>query len=392
MAGAGDQGENGSRTGWWIAGGLLAGAGILGPLLGLLIVTMLVITMVAAAADEGPSEEGHSEIPTQAYEAYWSAAQQAEEIAPGCTGLHWSVLAGIGRVESGHANGATIADNGDVDPWILGPRLDGSGAGGNTIPIYDTDEGRWDTDTEYDRAVGPMQFIPSSWELFGQDGNGDGQRDPHNLYDAALASAAHLCGTGTVDLADEEQLRQAIYGYNRSWAYVDEVLMWAARYTATADVGDTPITPGGPGPGPWGGHTNGNIPASELCALPWPTYTGRTEQLRCDATTGLTQLNKAYRAEFGTNIVINDSYRSYARQVELKNWWCARGACHMAAEPGTSNHGWALAVDLGGGIGAWGTREQEWMRRNAPQYNWHNPPWAQPGNGKEEPWHWEWGQ
>ena len=95
--------------------------------------------------------------------------------------------------------------------------------------IRDTDNGRWDDDRTWDRAVGPMQFIPSSWAIHGADGNGDGVRDPNNVADAALASAGYLC-TGDRNVSVEEDRRAAVYSYNHSWDYVDLVLQWASAY------------------------------------------------------------------------------------------------------------------------------------------------------------------
>ena len=113
---------------------------------------------------------------------------------PGCR-LNWSLLAGIGRVESNHGRygGAQIGQDGTVRPADLGPRLDGTGGVG---VVRDTDHGRYDGDPLYDRAVGPMQFIPGTWRGYGADGNGDGVADPQNLDDAALAAARYLCAGG----------------------------------------------------------------------------------------------------------------------------------------------------------------------------------------------------
>ena len=140
------------------------------------------------------------------------------------------MLAGIGRVESKHAEGGELTDAGVADPPIYGPRLDGSGAGGNTTGISDTDGGEIDGDTEYDRAVGPMQFIPTTWEIHGKDGDGDGEADPQNIHDAALSAASLLCANQEIDLSDEDTLRRAIKRYNNSDAYVEKVLTWAERY------------------------------------------------------------------------------------------------------------------------------------------------------------------
>lgn len=84
-----------------------------------------------------------------------------------------------------------------------------------------------------------MQFIPSTWEKWGQDGNGDGTADPHNIFDAALAAAAYLCGTNATNLNDPEQLKAAIYRYNHSNAYVEQV------YGHIQDYDAIPITQAG---------------------------------------------------------------------------------------------------------------------------------------------------
>ncbi|WP_159796660.1 M15 family metallopeptidase [Puerhibacterium puerhi] len=136
-------------------------------------------------------------------------------------------------------------------------------------------------------------------------------------------------------------------------------------------------------PAAWGGFSNGQIPAAQLKPIPWAPG----ELLRTDAADALIALNNAYRAQFGTNIAITDSYRSYAEQVATKN---AKG--HLAATPGYSNHGWALALDLSGGINNYDTDTHRWMQSNAARFGWINPDWAQRGGRKEEPWHWEfWG-
>ncbi|MFF3959651.1 hypothetical protein ACFYY1_41755 [Streptomyces sp. NPDC001890] len=138
--------------------------------------------------------------------AYTDAALRITELRPKCTGMRWSVLAGIGKVESNHASGHRVAGNGAITPRIIGARLDGTGAGGNTTSFTDTDRGKWDGDTAYDRAVGPMQFLPSTWNgPTGQDGNGDGIADPHNAFDAALGAAVYLCGTGRSKLSGQRR-------------------------------------------------------------------------------------------------------------------------------------------------------------------------------------------
>jgi LAS superfamily LD-carboxypeptidase LdcB len=94
----------------------------------------------------------------------------------------------------------------------------------------------------------------------------------------------------------------------------------------------------------------------------------------------------AYRLDFGTPLCITDSYRSLAAQQEA-----AREKPALAAVPGTSNHGWGLAVDLCGGINTAGTPQSQWMADNAGRYGWVHPSWAAQGGEKPEPWHWEYG-
>ncbi|MFJ4108268.1 M15 family metallopeptidase [Oerskovia enterophila] len=130
------------------------------------------------------------------------------------------------------------------------------------------------------------------------------------------------------------------------------------------------------------GYANGTIPANLLCA---PSF-APGELVRCDAAYQLEQLNAAYVAAFGTNITVTSSYRSYASQVAVK---AQKG--FLAAAPGTSNHGMAQALDLGGGISSFGSAQYDWMRANAPAYGWENPEWARQGGSKPEPWHWEYG-
>ncbi|WP_234441832.1 C40 family peptidase, partial [Streptomyces sp. WM6386] len=147
--------------------------------------------------------------------------------------MRWPILAGIAKVESNHATGHGIAANGDIRPRIYGVLLNGSGAGGNTTAFPDTDGGRWDGTASGERAVGPFQFLPSTWQGVGKDANGDQAADPHNADDAALGAAIYLCGNGR-DLSQRTQLKAAIFQYNHSGAYVANVLGWIDQYTAAA--------------------------------------------------------------------------------------------------------------------------------------------------------------
>jgi cell wall-associated NlpC family hydrolase len=129
----------------------------------------------------------------------------------------------------------------------------------------------------------------------------------------------------------------------------------------------------------WGGYPNGLIPPSALCPLGEGSHA-----LRCDAAAAYRAMSAAFAAELGEPLCITDSYRTYAGQVRLYGEKPA-----LAAVPGTSNHGWGLAVDLCGGVQTFGTREYAWMVDNAGRFGWLHPTWADPGNGREEPWHWE---
>jgi LAS superfamily LD-carboxypeptidase LdcB len=129
------------------------------------------------------------------------------------------------------------------------------------------------------------------------------------------------------------------------------------------------------------GIQNGRLPASMLCTL-WDPK----RQLRSDAAVALAKLNLVYARRFGHPICFNDAYRSLAQQYAVK---ARRGG--FAARPGTSEHGWGLAVDLCDGVDAGpGSATYGWLRANAPAYGWENPTWARSGGaGPYEPWHWE---
>ncbi len=165
-----------------------------------------------------------------ALEAYVRAAERVNREQPACR-LPWSLLAGIGRVESRHGTyaGTRLLIDGTTSRPIIGIALNGDR---ETAVMADTDGGSLDGDTEFDRAVGPMQFIPSTWVRSGRDANGDGVRDPQNIYDAALAAADYLCRTAYgLPLDSPEGRQRAVYAYNRSDAYVAAVLAYARDYS-----------------------------------------------------------------------------------------------------------------------------------------------------------------
>ncbi|MFM9611390.1 lytic transglycosylase domain-containing protein [Streptomyces niveiscabiei] len=174
-----------------------------------------------AGATGTVSESG---IPATVLDAYKRAATALAADKPGCN-LPWELLAAIGKVESSHASGGNVGADGTTVTPILGPPLNGVGF----AHISDTDGGAFDGDSMYDRAVGPMQFIPSTWAWAGRDGNGDGRKDPNNVYDAALAAAHYLCRNNW-DMNTASGLRRAILSYNNSTVYYNTVTSWLEYY------------------------------------------------------------------------------------------------------------------------------------------------------------------
>ncbi|HEU5469420.1 MAG TPA: lytic murein transglycosylase [Actinophytocola sp.] len=174
---------------------------------------------------------GPTGIPARALAAYGNAELVVRTTAPGCH-LSWATLAGIGRVESNHGQwaGAELAEDGRPSRPIVGVPLDGS-AGVRSIP--DTDGGALDGDTGVDRAVGPMQFIPSTWRAWSADGNSDGRGDPQQIDDAALAAGRYLCAGGR-DLATAPGWWAGVLSYNNSVPYGQRVFGLADRYARTA--------------------------------------------------------------------------------------------------------------------------------------------------------------
>jgi membrane-bound lytic murein transglycosylase B len=215
----------------------------------------------AAAADELAANG----IPVVALHAYRNAEKTLAKDLPAC-GLNWSLLAGIGRVESNHGQfaGATLLADGRSDPPVRGPALNGNGF----ATITDTDGGALDGDAAYDRAIGPMQFIPGTWRGFAVDGDGDGHADPYDIDDAALAAGYYLCRAGG-NLRTPQGQHDAVFAYNHSEDYVRLVLDLAAAYAHGVRVDNLPgVARGGPAPHPPAGPlppaTVGDPPAAAL--------------------------------------------------------------------------------------------------------------------------------
>ena len=196
-------------------------------------------------------------IPAAALAAYQRAESVINSADESCN-LSWQLIAAIGRVESNHGRfgGNALDDDGIAQPGIYGVALDGSN---NTSVIRDTDAGQFDNDLVFDHAVGPMQFIPSTWSVVGVDADGDGQRNPQDIDDAALGTAVYLC-SGEDDLSTTAGQRSAVYRYNHSQAYVDLVLAIMEAYL-DGDFTSIPNNTSAAGllfPEPHLGNGNGN--------------------------------------------------------------------------------------------------------------------------------------
>lgn len=204
---------------------------------------------------ETPRDMPHGRfgIPGIVLQAYKQAEQRMATAQPGCH-LPWWLLAGVGKVESNHANDGYVDSAGRTRRPILGPVLNGAHG---FAAIHDTDGGKWDGDATWDRAVGPMQFIPSSWRRWAASGG-----NPNNVDDSALAAGRYLCAGGR-DLSVPGRQADAVFAYNHSDSYVRLVLSWAHSYAGGGvvpiPVRDTPPPPsqGGLASNP-GGNTAGN--------------------------------------------------------------------------------------------------------------------------------------
>jgi len=197
---------------------------------------------IAAATISAPppsvvvNSPGALRIPAIALSAYRNAERMMASAAPGC-GMSWNLLAGIGRIESLHANGGATDTRGTAVRPIYGPTLDGTLLG-NEVIVQSRSANR----VMYARAMGPMQFLPGTWSRYASDGDGDGKADVQNVFDSSLAAARYLC-SGGLNLRDPGQVMTAILRYNNSVAYARNVLGWAAAYaTGVVPVNLPPIT------------------------------------------------------------------------------------------------------------------------------------------------------
>ena len=255
-----------------------------------------------ALHDRLPKFVEGTDIPLVALNAYVVAERLLAKEDPTCK-IEWWMLAGIGKIESihGHFGDSTLNRNGHTTEIIRGPALDGrvlegaeflaegavlpeastltesvaaptpapatapspSSDGANPassgettadaatdaapIPVIkrlalieDTDGGTLDRDTVYDRAVGPMQFIPQTWKTYKADANADDNSDPQNIYDAALASARYLC-VATSSMATEQGRKTAFFAYNHDEEYSANVAAAGVYYRSAIDISTEPF-------------------------------------------------------------------------------------------------------------------------------------------------------
>ena len=233
-----------------------------------------------------------SGIPEVALEAYKRAAATLAVRDAACH-LPWQLLGAIGRVESdnGQFGGAVLLPDGYGTRPIYGIPLDGRGG---VALIRDTDGGKLDGDPNFDRAVGPMQFIPSTWARYGVDGNGDGKKDPNNIFDATLAAADYLCAGGG-DMANPAQEAAAVLRYNDADEYVRVVLALAASY----EHGDFAMVPTAPAQTPAPQPTvpsnpaTAAVPTVNATATEGPSVGAATTAPATPAPTGTTETGPA---------------------------------------------------------------------------------------------------
>jgi hypothetical protein len=220
---------------------------------------------VALATGAGPKANlpsGPLGIPGVVLDAYLKAQQVLATQQPGCR-LPWWLLAGIGKIESGQAENGEVDAAGNTLRPILGPELNGQ-HGYAALPAILG--GKWTGDSVWQRAVGPMQFLPSTWLEWGGGGN------PNNVYDADVAAGKYLCNGGR-DLSVPAQQAAAVFSYNHSDSYVQIVLIWANAYrNGVTPLPEIAVPPQGPvPPGTTVPTTTPTVPPTGTSSTPPPT-------------------------------------------------------------------------------------------------------------------------
>lgn len=197
--------------------------------------------------------------------------------------------------------------------------------------------------------------------------------EAQRLAEAQRAAAAKRASARRADRARRDSQRRAAVSAAEAEA--------AQKAQEAAVVQDPPPPASSCAGGSLTGFGNGELPTSSLCAL----WGAPSQRLRADAAAAFGELSRAYAGEFGRPMCVTDSYRTYYEQVELK-----RRKPGLAATPGTSQHGWGLAVDLCDGVENDGSAANIWLHNNAGRFRFFHPRWADSGGGGPyEPWHWE---
>lgn len=331
------------------------------------------VTIIVAIGGIAPTGAGlgtfTGDIPPTAVAAYQTAAAR-------CPGLDWTVLAGIGRVESDHGRifAGTITPTGDVTPPIVGIPLDGTN---NTAAIRVPAGGsRWHGDPVWDRATGPMQFITGTWAGWAVDANSDGTATPHNIFDATATAADYLCGT-TGAITD---IAVAVRRYNNSNVYVDEVLAWAAQYQAQTEPGYGPAT------------------AATGVLVAVPTAAGTT--ITVDETIAAPLAHLLQAAADDGIVLTGTGWRDPLTQIRLRTtngcpdiYTAPPSTCRIpTAIPGTSLHEAGLAIDFAhnGTTICYPNTAATCQARGDPAFRWLDTNAARYGlrGLASEAWHW----
>lgn len=209
-----------------------------------------------AGFNQAPGPLSAVPVPKILAQAYSAAAASA----PASCHIPVTLLAAIGQVESGNLAGHSITADHRAYPGVYGPVLNG----GQFAAIRDTDNGVLDGDPVWDRAVGPMQFIPGTWHAFAVDGDHDGKADPQNVFDAAATAARYLCASGG-DLSTAAGVNAAVLSYNHSNSYLALVLRWKQSFDTGVRFTELNTVP-----------TQPNVPPRTPTITPAPSHTPTT--------------------------------------------------------------------------------------------------------------------
>ena len=221
------------RAGWAPLGSASIAAADLGPLPEQLAPAQPVAPLTVRASTPWVAATATvTGIGPVALRAYADATLTIAAEQPSCR-VGWTTLAAIGATESGHGThgGAVLGEDGRPSIPIIGPALDGRP--GFAAIRADPEGTAWHGDLVWDHAVGPFQFLPSTWRRWGADGDGDRIADPNDLDDAALAAARYLCAAGG-DLTTAVAWHAAVLSYNHSEDYAIAILASANGYAAAS--------------------------------------------------------------------------------------------------------------------------------------------------------------